>query len=280
VSKSLRFACPYGTVRRFGGSATPPSRGTTSDRCHSSKWFPWDFDEPRRSATEAADERNRFLLLRVVGSQTGHQVSSGGDFRYSVYLPIGNGQKRIWFDARSTACRLRSRRKWQISAGLTVCYECSGETQFVISGGGARDVLMMNRGSDGRCRTTQATLAVRTAATDHARRVLPIIIELRCAGVFSLGQIASELRRRDVRTARGGQWHPMTVARLLARRNTAGCPMPLPEMRAVHRNNVVKHARKVISLAQALVRKGFNTTEKLRQELNRQNKLTFSGLQW
>jgi len=125
----------------------------------------------------------------------------------------------------------------------------------------------------GRCRTTQATLAVRARATDHARRVLPIIIELRGAGISSLGKIARELRRRGVRTARGGQWHPMTVGRLLARRRLAGCPMTLPEKRA-------EHARCTKSLVQRLMVRGFDNIAKLSAELNRNDELTFTARQW
>ena len=130
------------------------------------------------------------------------------------------------------------------------------------------------------CRTARATLAVQAAATRHARRVLPIIIELRCTGIFSLGKIARELRRRGVRTARGGQWHPMTVGRLLSRRRLAGCLMTLPEMSAVHQANVVSHARHIKSLVQGLMARRFDNTAKLSAELNRNDELTITGRQW
>jgi hypothetical protein len=89
-------------------------------------------------------------------------------------------------------------------------------------------------------RTTQASLAVRAAATQHARTVLPIIIELRCAGIISLGKLANELSRRGVCTARGGKWHRMTVSRLLARRKLASCPVTPREMNAIYRNRSVE----------------------------------------
>jgi protein-disulfide isomerase-like protein with CxxC motif len=129
-------------------------------------------------------------------------------------------------------------------------------------------------------RTTHATLAVRSAATNHACSVLPIIIKLRSAGTLSLAKIANELQRRGVPTARGGHWHPMTVGRLLARRNLAGCPMTLPEMRAFHRNHIIRHARSMKWLTQRLIHKGFNNTVTLSQELNQINKLTVTGRQW
>lgn len=133
---------------------------------------------------------------------------------------------------------------------------------------------MVNDGSGvGPYRTTHATFAVRSAATNHARSVLPIIIKLRSAGTLSLAKIANELQRSGVPTARGGHWHPMTVGRLLARRTLAGCPPTVAEVRAVH-------ARSVRSLAQRLVANGFNNTAKLSLELNRMNKLTVTGQRW
>jgi hypothetical protein len=47
--------------------------------------------------------------------------------------------------------------------------------------------------------------------------VLPIIEELRSAGVGSLRGIAGALNARGVQTARGGRWDPTTVKRILAR---------------------------------------------------------------
>jgi Recombinase len=46
---------------------------------------------------------------------------------------------------------------------------------------------------------------------------MPIIEELRSAGIISLRGIATALNARGVQTARGGQWDPTTVKRILAR---------------------------------------------------------------
>jgi hypothetical protein len=50
-----------------------------------------------------------------------------------------------------------------------------------------------------------------------AYEIAPIIAELKASGIVLPRAIADELRKRQVRTARGGAWHPTTVARLLAR---------------------------------------------------------------
>lgn len=53
-------------------------------------------------------------------------------------------------------------------------------------------------------------------ADQHAANILPIIHDLAGQGA-SLRSIASELNRRQIRTARGGQWHAATVRNMLMR---------------------------------------------------------------
>jgi hypothetical protein len=64
--------------------------------------------------------------------------------------------------------------------------------------------------------------ANRRAADLYAYEIAPIIAELKASGIVLPRAIADELRKRQVRTARGGAWHPTTVARLLARLRS-GC---------------------------------------------------------
>jgi hypothetical protein len=52
-------------------------------------------------------------------------------------------------------------------------------------------------------------------AARHAANVLPIIEKIRADGITTLAAIAAELNERKVRTAAGGSWHAMTVARVL-----------------------------------------------------------------
>ena len=57
----------------------------------------------------------------------------------------------------------------------------------------------------------------KVAADAHAKALEPTIRELRAAGITSVRAIAAELNNRKVPTARGGEWHATSVARLLAR---------------------------------------------------------------
>ena len=54
-------------------------------------------------------------------------------------------------------------------------------------------------------------------ADQHAANVLPIVRQIKEAGINTLQGIANALNARGVRTARGGQWHASTVRNLAAR---------------------------------------------------------------
>jgi DNA invertase Pin-like site-specific DNA recombinase len=60
-----------------------------------------------------------------------------------------------------------------------------------------------------------ARLKGRAAA--RAENVMPIIDSVRSSGVETLAGIAAALNARGIKSARGGTWHPATVARLIAR---------------------------------------------------------------
>jgi DNA-binding Lrp family transcriptional regulator len=59
--------------------------------------------------------------------------------------------------------------------------------------------------------------AVKAEADRYAANILPIIREAQKAGATTLRQIAEALNARGVATARGGQWHPKSVANILER---------------------------------------------------------------
>jgi DNA invertase Pin-like site-specific DNA recombinase len=59
--------------------------------------------------------------------------------------------------------------------------------------------------------------ATRTAADAFAANVLPVVRDLKAAGLTATRAIAEALNARGIRTARGGQWHHSTVRNLLAR---------------------------------------------------------------
>lgn len=56
-----------------------------------------------------------------------------------------------------------------------------------------------------------------SAADRHAASVMPIIKQIRGAGITSLEGIALALQARGVRTARGGRWHAQTVRNVILR---------------------------------------------------------------
>lgn len=60
--------------------------------------------------------------------------------------------------------------------------------------------------------------AARTAKSDErASDLRPIIEDIRSSGMVSLGAIARELNARGIPTARGGEWSPMQVSRVLSK---------------------------------------------------------------
>jgi DNA invertase Pin-like site-specific DNA recombinase len=71
------------------------------------------------------------------------------------------------------------------------------------------------------CNLTLAGSAGRAAlcqaADQLAERLTPIIQSLRAEGANTVRSMAAELNRRGFKSARGGKWHPSSVANLLAR---------------------------------------------------------------
>jgi hypothetical protein len=64
----------------------------------------------------------------------------------------------------------------------------------------------------------KASVATRVAkANNRASDLLPIIEELKAAGIVSLRQIAAKLNDKGIRTARGGVWSAVQVQRVLER---------------------------------------------------------------
>ncbi len=62
-----------------------------------------------------------------------------------------------------------------------------------------------------------AVAAASRKSDEHAAKILPIVKDLKAAGVDSLAAIAAALNSRGVQTVRGGVWHPSSVRNLLAR---------------------------------------------------------------
>lgn len=62
-----------------------------------------------------------------------------------------------------------------------------------------------------------AVASNKSMADHHAANVLPIIREVQRSGAQTLRSIAVALNARGISTARGGQWHAMTVRNVLER---------------------------------------------------------------
>ena len=71
-----------------------------------------------------------------------------------------------------------------------------------------------DRMAEQRSATLKSNKANRDSADAFAENTLPIVREIEQAGIVTLKGIAQALNARGVRTARGGNWHPTTVANL------------------------------------------------------------------
>ena len=65
--------------------------------------------------------------------------------------------------------------------------------------------------------SVQGAEAKRKAADRRASNVLPIIRSLQATGLTTLASLASALNARGIESARGGQWHPATVSKVMQR---------------------------------------------------------------
>jgi DNA invertase Pin-like site-specific DNA recombinase len=62
-----------------------------------------------------------------------------------------------------------------------------------------------------------AIATVRAAATRRAEELRDTLADVLAAGPLSHAAVAAELNARDIEAPRGGEWHPMSVARLRVR---------------------------------------------------------------
>lgn len=92
----------------------------------------------------------------------------------------------------------------------------SHRTRAALSAAKRRGVMLGNRTN---LEVAQArSRAARTSHADQfAANVLPVILQIRAAGVSSLSGIAGALNARGLRTPRGGEWQPVQVKRVIER---------------------------------------------------------------
>src|SRR3712207_1201169 len=85
----------------------------------------------------------------------------------------------------------------------------SGRTKAALAAAKARGVQLGNpKLAEARPKGVET---VKAEADRYAANVLPVIQANQAAGAKTLREIAEALNARGVRTARGGQWHAMTV---------------------------------------------------------------------
>jgi DNA invertase Pin-like site-specific DNA recombinase len=89
----------------------------------------------------------------------------------------------------------------------------SQRTKAALAAAKARGVKLGTAGSAETAR--RASLANQERARRYADNIRPVIEQIRAAGITSLRGIADALNARGVATARGGEWHAMTVRRAM-----------------------------------------------------------------
>lgn len=96
----------------------------------------------------------------------------------------------------------------------------SARTKAALASAKARGVAlgwsMPSRMDEQRTASRKGVEAAMKAADAHAANLLPMVKQIADGGA-SLNQIAAELNRRGISTARGGKWYATTVKNLLAR---------------------------------------------------------------
>ncbi len=105
----------------------------------------------------------------------------------------------------------------ELEAGLI-----SERTKAALAAAKARGVKLGNPNGARALRGKQtgnreAVAALKAKAQRHAANLKNIVEELRGDGVTSVRSIAAALNEKGALTPRGGQWHPTSAARLLAR---------------------------------------------------------------
>jgi hypothetical protein len=116
-------------------------------------------------------------------------------------------------------------------------------------------------------------------ADAHARRIRPLVEEVRKLGIVSHVDIAAEFNRRGVATAHGARWHAATVRRVILRGGAA----PASGVAASARVRTAKANAFCVAIRPAieeLKAAGITLCGEIARELNRRGLLTPTGQQW
>jgi DNA invertase Pin-like site-specific DNA recombinase len=94
----------------------------------------------------------------------------------------------------------------------------SQRTKAALAAAKARGTLLGNRTNLEVAQRNSRT-ARSKASAQFVQNAIPVIKQIQATGLTSLREVAGALNARGVRSARGGEWHPTQVARVLERAN-------------------------------------------------------------
>lgn len=89
----------------------------------------------------------------------------------------------------------------------------SVRTRVALQAAKARGVQLGNPGISEVARTGSA--ANQERARQWSRNLMPTIERIQASGITTLEGIAKELNARNIKTARGGEWHKTSIARVI-----------------------------------------------------------------
>ena len=133
--------------------------------------------------------------------------------------------------------------------------------------------------SPGRRRMHGAS-ANRWAADAHALALLPTIRTLMAAGFVSQRELANELNRRGIATARGGNWHRNTVLRMLRRLDLLTSGQDGIDNRLTSKRVADVRAEALRPTIRKLRKAGFVSISAIARELNERGIQTPRGGKW
>ena len=130
-------------------------------------------------------------------------------------------------------------------------------------------------------------LAVRqNRARDRIEKVLPLIKDLKDNGFTTLREIADEMNRRGISTARGGKWYPSSVyivvkGKIFVPRKASIIKNEYRLMGLVARKkNASDRNARVLPVIKDLKENGFVTLQAIADEMNRRGISTARGGKW
>jgi DNA invertase Pin-like site-specific DNA recombinase len=162
-------------------------------------------DRPQLDAALAAARARRVPLVggRSV-SFLSRLLDAGVDVRFADLPALEGATGKFMLQQMAAIAELEA---GMISARTKAALQAAKKRGVVLGGYRGRNLTARER---------MAGLAVRQEqAVRRAADLAPIVKELQASGATSLRAIAAGLNERNIPTARGGEWAPTQVARLL-----------------------------------------------------------------